>query len=126
MLLPRPEVFEHRPDELPTEFRALSVFAPLMMDLPSPSAAATEPAAPRGPVPAEAVIPAAPGLELATLERFQRLMSAEGWPVQIQRMCFDRLYARERIALGHTSASWHLRQLSLQLFRHYDDPLPLH
>ena len=37
------------------------------------------------------------------------------------RMCFDRLYAYERIALAHASSDPALRQLALQLFHacHY-------
>jgi hypothetical protein len=41
--------------------------------------------------------------------------------VQMTRMCFDRLYAYERIALAHASSDPALRQLALQLFHacHY-------
>lgn len=120
MLLPRPEVTEHLPDELPTEFRCVSAFAPLMSAWQQAQEA-------HGASPDHrSAAPAAPRLERAVLERFQRLMAAEGWPVQRLRMCYDRLYARERIALGHGSASWPLRQLSLQLARHYDEPAALH
>lgn len=55
------------------------------------------------------------------LQRFHVLMATEGHPVQITRMCFDRLYAYERIALAHASSDPTLRQLALQLFHacHY-------
>ena len=68
--------------------------------------------------------PAAPGLEPRMLDLFQALMAREGWFVHSARMRFDRLYARDSLALGHTSAAWDLRQLSLRLFRLYDDPQP--
>jgi hypothetical protein len=55
------------------------------------------------------------------LQRFHALMAAEGHPVQMTRMCFDRLYAYERIALAHAGSDPALRQLALQLFHacHY-------
>jgi len=55
------------------------------------------------------------------LQRFHALMAIEGHPVQMTRMCFDRLYAYERIALAHASSDPALRQLALQLFHacHY-------
>lgn len=58
---------------------------------------------------------------LHALQRFHVLMAAEGHPVQMTRMCFDRLYAYERIALAHASNDEALRQLALQLFHacHY-------
>ena len=58
---------------------------------------------------------------LQALQRFHVLMAAEGHPVQMTRMCFDRLYAYERIALAHASSDAALRQLALQLFHacHY-------
>ena len=58
---------------------------------------------------------------LQALQRFHGLMAAEGHPVQITRLCFDRLYAYERIALAHASSDPVLRQLALQLFHacHY-------
>jgi hypothetical protein len=123
MQLPQPEVTEHHPDDLPTEFRFASAFAPLMASWGELEPRRAEPD--RASV-AQQSVPVAPGLERTMLERFQRLMAADGWPVQIGRMCCDRLYARERIALGHTSPSWNLRQLSLQLFRYYDEPSALH
>lgn len=53
---------------------------------------------------------------LHALQRFHVLMASEGHPVQMTRMCFDRLYAFERIALAHASGDPALRQLALHLF----------
>lgn len=58
-----------------------------------------------------------PHADLWSLARFKDLMAAEGWVVHTARMIFDRLYAHERIALGHTSANADLRRLALDLFR---------
>lgn len=58
-----------------------------------------------------------PRADLWALARFKELMAAEGWVVHTARMIFDRVYAHERIALGHTSASADLRRLALELFR---------
>lgn len=120
--LPQPEVFEHNVDELPTEWRAMSVFAPLMsrtLHVAEPESRVRSLEVDTRPAEWS---PAAPGLEPKLLERFQVLMAREGWYVHSARMRFDRLYARDRLALGHTSAAWDLRQLSLRLFRLYDDP----
>lgn len=64
-------------------------------------------------------------IDLWTLVRFKALMAVEGWPVQTARMIFDRVYAHERLAFGHTSASPDLRALSLDIFRriHANDGL---
>ena len=122
--LPQPEVFEHSVDELPSEWRTLSVFAPLMSRVPSVQDDGPVRRMPPQTQEASTWSPAAPGLEPKLLERFQALMAREGWFVHSARMRFDRLYARDRLALGHTSAAWDLRQLSLRLFRLYDDPQP--
>jgi predicted TIM-barrel fold metal-dependent hydrolase len=123
MLLPQPDVTEHHPDELPTEFRCLSAFAPLMAAGREERRATRTPGALPAGTP-EPAVPAAP--DRAMLERFQRLMAAEGWPVQITRMAEDPRYARERMALGQGSASWHLRQLAAQLMRSHDPSAALH
>ncbi|HMW23587.1 MAG TPA: hypothetical protein PKC59_09145 [Burkholderiaceae bacterium] len=125
-MLPRPEVTEFSPDDLPTEFRCVSAFAPLMASLSATRPLPPPPVLARGPARATtsttAMAPAAPGLELALLERFQRLMAAEGLPVQLARMGYDRLYARDRLSLGCRSTSWPLLQLSRQLWRLFDEP----
>ncbi|MEK8032620.1 hypothetical protein AACH06_17505 [Ideonella sp. DXS29W] len=55
------------------------------------------------------------------LQRFHRLMTGQGHSVQMTRMCFDRLYAYEQIALAHASGDASLRELALQMFHacHY-------
>jgi hypothetical protein len=61
---------------------------------------------------------------LQTLQRFRDLMATHGHVVQVARMCFDRLYAYERIALAHAHGDDALREVALQLFQacHYADP----
>lgn len=66
-----------------------------------------------------AVKPVTP-LPLHTLGRFSRLMQREGWPVDMARMCLDRRYAFERLALAHASACEPLRRMALDLFSTYD------
>jgi hypothetical protein len=58
-------------------------------------------------------------LGMGALLRFRSMMVAEGQSVQLARMCFDRLYAYERIAAAHASASDPLRRLALELFQAY-------
>lgn len=69
--------------------------------------------------PPDSVMPGAslPRADLWAIARFKEQMAAEGWVVHTARMIFDRLYAHERIALGHTSANAELRGLALELFR---------
>ena len=61
---------------------------------------------------------------MQTLQLFRELMASHGHVVQVARMCFDRLYAYERIALAHANGDAALRGLALQLFHacHYADP----
>lgn len=69
--------------------------------------------------PSDSLMPGAslPSADLWAIARFKELMAAEGWVVHTARMIFDRVYAHERIALGHTSASAELRSVALELFR---------
>ena len=69
------------------------------------------------PAPLHAVVADVPVSRLAA---FRDLMAAEGWPVDLPRMCHDRLYAYERMALGHTSASRRLRAAAVTLFADYE------
>jgi hypothetical protein len=46
-------------------------------------------------------------------------MARHGWHVHATRMALDPLYARERIALAHTSADAELRRLAVELFNHF-------
>jgi hypothetical protein len=47
-------------------------------------------------------------------------MAGEGWAVDLARMCHDRLYAYERMAQAHTSASRRLRSAAVTLFADYE------
>jgi hypothetical protein len=58
-------------------------------------------------------------LSMAPLLHFRSLMAGEGQSVQLARMCYDRLYAHERIAVAHASAHDPLRRLALELFQAY-------
>lgn len=117
MALPAPQVIDHT-DDVPSDFAAMSAFAPLF-DRAGRATLATEPV----PVPSvgqwlrPGVTPLAPALQLEQLERFKVLMADNGWPVHVARMLFDRLYAYDRIVLAHTSASYELRGLALEMFR---------
>jgi hypothetical protein len=92
-MLPLPQVTEL--DELPPEFTG---------ETRRPTVVAADLAAPLG---------------VALLQEFKLLMGLEGWPVQIGRMCQERLYAYERIAQAHASASAALRGVALRLFQAY-------
>jgi len=96
-MLPVPQVTEL--DELPPEFGP-DTFWP---GLPVPALGLT----------------AGSGLKLSLLHRFKELMAAELWGVQLPRMCYDRLYAYERIAQAHASANAELRAVALALFQAY-------
>ncbi|MBT9597651.1 MAG: hypothetical protein IV094_16840 [Vitreoscilla sp.] len=65
---------------------------------------------------------------LQALGRFRDLMASQGQSVQVARMCFDRLYAFERIAAAHATNHGPLRELALHLFQacHYGDPARHH
>ena len=68
--------------------------------------------------------PAEPGRvalidDLKTLGRFRSKMAEQALVVNVARMMFDRPYAFERIALGHSSADESLQRLALQLFAQY-------
>lgn len=54
---------------------------------------------------------------MPALQEFRQLMAAEGHAVQVARLCFDRLYAYERIALAHAGSDATLRALALRLFQ---------
>ena len=58
-------------------------------------------------------------LGMGALLRFKAMMGAEGQSVHVARMCYDRLYAYERIACAHASARDTLRRLALELFQAY-------
>jgi hypothetical protein len=56
-------------------------------------------------------------LGIGALLRFKSLMAAEAQHVHLARLCYDRLYAYERFAAAHASASDDLRRLALELFQ---------
>ncbi len=58
-------------------------------------------------------------LGMGALLRFKGLMAQDGQAVHVARMCYDRLYAYDRIAQAHASASDPLRRLALELFQAY-------
>ncbi len=58
-------------------------------------------------------------VEPALLERFAELMAERGWPVQLSRMAFDRLYARERCTFARRHGWGELRWLAVQLATGY-------
>lgn len=58
-------------------------------------------------------------IEMGALLRFRSQMAQQGQPVQVARMCFDRLYAYERIATAHAIGADGLRRLALELFQTY-------
>lgn len=61
-------------------------------------------------------------LDMGLLASFQALMAESGHPVQIHRMRYDRRYAFERLAMGHSLEDPGLRRLSVILFELYVDP----
>jgi hypothetical protein len=67
-------------------------------------------------------------VSLLQLARFRRFMVAEGWPVDLPRICLDRVYAFERLACAHTSNDPRLRSLAMKLFMAYqrEGAVPLH
>jgi hypothetical protein len=115
MPIPAPQVIDHT-DNIPTDFSALSAFAPLF-DRTADDGAASAQIPSVGQWLQPQATPLAPTMDLQQLERFKELMVGEGWPVHVARMLFDRLYAYDRIVLAHTSASYELRGLALDLFR---------
>src|SRR5471032_2063825 len=58
-------------------------------------------------------------LGVGALLRFKSMMAVEGHTVHLARLCYDKLYAYERIAAAHTSGDEGLRRLALELFQIY-------
>lgn len=61
-------------------------------------------------------------LDMGLLGSFRELMAEAGESVRVQQMRYDRMYAFERLALGHSTADAGLRRLSVILFARYVDP----
>jgi len=97
-MIPVPEVTELR--QMPLEF--------LPIDLLAGSA----------PAPASR-LPVGTALDMGALLRFKSLMALDAEPVSLARMCYDRLYAYERIAAAHASGRDPLKRLALELFQIY-------
>jgi hypothetical protein len=83
---------------------------PMTTPQASPAAGRFEPAAQAPVMP----------LPIIAMANFRRLMSLEGWSVDLARMCVDRSYAFERLACAHTSSHERLRHAALELFAAYD------
>lgn len=83
-----------------------------------------------GPQGQQAARPPAPVAVLPSLALLQlrRLMRAEGWDVDVPRMCLDTAYAHACLATAHTSSSARLRATALALFETYgrNSAPPLH
>jgi len=58
-------------------------------------------------------------LGVGALLRFKSMMAVEGQTVHLARLCYDKLYAYERIAVAHASSDENLRRLALELFQIY-------
>ena len=58
-------------------------------------------------------------LGVGALLRFKSMMAVEGQTVHLARLCYDKLYAYERIAAAHASDNDSLRRLALELFQIY-------
>ena len=58
-------------------------------------------------------------LSRALLADFAAGMRAMGLPVQVPRMRYDRIYARQALTLAHGLGDDALRALALRLFEHY-------
>jgi hypothetical protein len=58
-------------------------------------------------------------LGVGALLRFKSMMALEGQSVHLARLCYDKLYAYERIAAAHASRDEGLRRLALELFQIY-------
>ena len=83
--------------------------------------------APEASNPATTPAPTAPGraaavaaLQNPPLQRFCRLMARTGLQVDALRMCLDRAYAFEQLALAHAGDIPNLRQCALDLFATLD------
>ena len=58
-------------------------------------------------------------LGVGALLRFKSMMALEGQTVHLARLCYDKLYAYERIAVAHACSDEGLRRLALELFQIY-------
>jgi hypothetical protein len=56
----------------------------------------------------------------AALEAFKMRMAGHGFSVSGTLMNYDRTYALEQLRQAHTLADNHLRELAVELFRHFE------
>ncbi|HSW07215.1 hypothetical protein [Aquabacterium sp.] len=63
-------------------------------------------------------------VDMGLLASFQDRMAASGEPVQVQRMRYDRIYAIERIAMGHAMSDPVARRIAVLLFEIYQGNAP--
>ncbi|HTH77336.1 MAG TPA: hypothetical protein VL593_00040 [Ramlibacter sp.] len=56
----------------------------------------------------------------AALEAFKMRMAGHGFSVSGTLMNYDRNYALEQLRQAHTLADNHLRELAVELFRHFE------
>jgi len=66
---------------------------------------------------ARAAEPCGDAPENGALLRLRSLMTADGRPCDLARLCKDRLYAYECIATANASSDPSLRRLALELFQ---------
>lgn len=73
------------------------------------------------PVTSHSALDMAP-LPLFAMARFRRLMSVQGWPVDLPRLCSDQAYMHECLARAHTCGEEQLRRVALMVFADYVTP----
>lgn len=69
---------------------------------------------------AAVVLPMGLRVHKAALHGFARLMAADGRPLQLARLGYDRLYAIECCAHAHASADATVRAAALELFAAFE------
>lgn len=60
------------------------------------------------------------GHHRTALEAFKMRMAGHGFSVSGTLMNYDRSYALEQLRQAHTLADNHLRELAVELFRHFE------
>jgi len=58
-------------------------------------------------------------LPLFAMARFRRLMSLQGWAVDLARLCSDPAYMYECLARAHSCSEDQLRRVALVVFAGY-------
>ncbi|HVZ43508.1 MAG TPA: hypothetical protein VHA82_06835 [Ramlibacter sp.] len=57
---------------------------------------------------------------VSALQAFTLRMAGHGFPVSSTLMKHDRLYALQQLQLAHTLADTGLREMAVELFRHFE------